>query len=216
MWSLVVGVCREGEREGCGQWVWLCVQGVGGGPRAVVDNEREAEGTEEGGRRTGNEKHSTDAPRAVSALPWRLLTSAGSLGNCVCVCDREGERGGDLCVCVQDLGEVLDGDESKEAASELAGLLQRRLEYLQNPPDCSRARKLVCKLAKPCGFACQMHHLAYCFILAYASERTLVVHDRGWKYSPQGWELVFHPLTPCNASSGKASGTHRCSEYILW
>jgi len=30
----------------------------------------------------------------------------------------------------------------------LSDLVQRRLEYLQNPEDCSKARKLVCRLNK--------------------------------------------------------------------
>jgi glycoprotein 6-alpha-L-fucosyltransferase len=31
-------------------------------------------------------------------------------------------------------------------ASYLSNLVQKRLEYLQNPPDCKTARKLVCDL----------------------------------------------------------------------
>lgn len=99
----------------------------------------------------------------------------------------------------------MDGNENRRTATQLSQLMQRRLEFLQNPPSCSQARKAVCKVAKPCGFACQMHHLAYCFILAYASERTLVLEPRGWKYSPQGWEPVFQPLSQCNVSSGSQS-----------
>lgn len=29
--------------------------------------------------------------------------------------------------------------------------------YLQNPSDCSKARKLVCSLNKGCGFGCQVN-----------------------------------------------------------
>lgn len=32
----------------------------------------------------------------------------------------------------------------------LSNLLQQRLQELQNPPDCDKARKLVCKLNKVC------------------------------------------------------------------
>lgn len=35
-------------------------------------------------------------------------------------------------------------------AENLSGLVQRRLTYLQNPEDCSKARKLVCRLNKVC------------------------------------------------------------------
>lgn len=33
-------------------------------------------------------------------------------------------------------------------AADLASLVQRRLVYLQNPPDCENARKIVCNLNK--------------------------------------------------------------------
>lgn len=33
-------------------------------------------------------------------------------------------------------------------AADLASLVQRRLTYLQNPPDCENARKIVCNLNK--------------------------------------------------------------------
>ena len=58
-------------------------------------------------------------------------------------------------------------------------MMQRRLHHLQNPKDCSSARKLVCSLTKACGFGCQMHHTMYCFMVAYASERTLILQSEG-------------------------------------
>ena len=61
----------------------------------------------------------------------------------------------------------------------LSDLMQRRLHHLQNPSDCASARKLVCSLSKACGFGCQMHHAMYCFIVAYATERTLVLQSGG-------------------------------------
>ena len=48
--------------------------------------------------------------------------------------------------------------ESKEANS----IVDKRLEKLQNPSDCSSAKKLVCDLSKGCGFGCQIHHVIYC------------------------------------------------------
>ena len=57
--------------------------------------------------------------------------------------------------------------------------MQRRLHHLQNPKDCSSARKLVCSLSKACGFGCQMHHAMYCFIVAYGTERTLILQSGG-------------------------------------
>ena len=57
--------------------------------------------------------------------------------------------------------------------------MQRRLHHLQNPKNCSSARKLVCSFSTPCGFGCQVHHAMYCFIVAYASERTLILQSEG-------------------------------------
>ena len=83
----------------------------------------------------------------------------------------------------------------KNISTDLALLMQKRIEYLQNPSDCESANKLVCHVAKACGFGCQIHHVAYCFIMAYATKRTLVVDSGNWRYSPQGWDAVFQPLS---------------------
>lgn len=80
-------------------------------------------------------------------------------------------------------------------AANVSDLIQRRLHYLQNPPDCREARKLICNLNKGCGFGCQLHHLVYCLIFAYATERTLIVNSKGWRYNPKGWDYVFYPLS---------------------
>ena len=57
--------------------------------------------------------------------------------------------------------------------------MQRRLHHLQNPKNCSSARKLVCSFDVFCGFGCQVHHAMYCFMVAYASERTLILQSQG-------------------------------------
>ncbi|GFO27525.1 alpha-(1,6)-fucosyltransferase [Plakobranchus ocellatus] len=80
-------------------------------------------------------------------------------------------------------------------SQELGELVQRRLEYIQNPIDCSNAKKIVCNLHKGCGFGCQLHHVTYCLITAYALNRTLVLESKGWRYAPRGWETVFAPLS---------------------
>jgi glycoprotein 6-alpha-L-fucosyltransferase len=36
----------------------------------------------------------------------------------------------------------------EKEASDLGDLVQRRLDYLQNPEDCSTAKKLICNLNK--------------------------------------------------------------------
>lgn len=92
-------------------------------------------------------------------------------------------------------------------STELRTLMQKRLHHLQNPSDCDSAPKLLCQVGKTCGFGCQMHHVAYCFILAYASQRTLVLDSTGWSYNFKGWESVFQPVTPCSTPKGISHGS---------
>lgn len=86
----------------------------------------------------------------------------------------------------------------------LSKLVQKRLRRLQNPADCQTAKKLVCELNKGCGYGCQVHHLLYCFIVAYGSRRTLILNSQNWRYSPEkGWEGVFVPASDsCTTTSG--------------
>lgn len=35
----------------------------------------------------------------------------------------------------------------------------------------------------------------YCFLVAYGTERTLILKSKGWRYQKQGWESVFQPLS---------------------
>lgn len=89
--------------------------------------------------------------------------------------------------------------------------MQSVISRLQNPQDCENARKLVCRLNKGCGFGCQIHHLVYCFMIALASGRTLILDSRFWRYAPSssidskqsGWNLVFQSLSnTCLSDSG--------------
>ncbi|XP_041981189.1 alpha-(1,6)-fucosyltransferase isoform X2 [Aricia agestis] len=91
----------------------------------------------------------------------------------------------------------LDGyaDWRKTEAANVSDLVQRRLRWLQNPSDCRDARKVICNLNKGCGFGCQVHHIVYCLIFAYATERTLILNSKGWRYNSKGWEYVFHPVS---------------------
>lgn len=100
--------------------------------------------------------------------------------------------------------DAYEGWREKEA-QDLTDLVQRRLHYLQNPENCSKARKLVCRLNKGCGFGCQLHHVVYCFIMAYATERTLILKSQGWRYHTTGWEEIFKPLSDtCLNSNGNS------------
>jgi len=75
---------------------------------------------------------------------------------------------------------------------------KRRINALQHPEDCSTAKFLYCNINKGCGFGCQLHHVAFCFSIAYGANRTLVVDSSGWSYSKQGWTNVFQPVTQCD------------------
>ena len=107
-------------------------------------------------------------------------------------------------------------------ARDLSDLVQARLKHLQNPEDCSSAKKLVCNLNKGCGYGCQIHHAIYCFLVAYGisylakmsclstysyyvgTERTMVLKSQGWRYNKKGFEEVFLPLSDtCNDPNGK-------------
>ncbi|XP_052106129.1 alpha-(1,6)-fucosyltransferase-like [Mytilus californianus] len=98
-----------------------------------------------------------------------------------------------------DMQSLYDTDEMdkwrEKEGKELGELVQKRLHYIQNPKDCSKAKKIVCNLSKGCGYGCQLHHVAYCLITAYALERTLVLESKGWRYAAAGWESVFLPLS---------------------
>ncbi|XP_031629119.1 alpha-(1,6)-fucosyltransferase [Contarinia nasturtii] len=110
----------------------------------------------------------------------------------------------------------IDGYEQwrRNEAESLSDLVQRRLKYLQNPKDCSTARKLVCRLNKGCGYGCQLHHVVYCFIMAYATERTLILKSKGWRYHKNGWEEVFKPLSDtCTTSDGASHANWGSSHF---
>jgi len=90
-----------------------------------------------------------------------------------------------------------DGHEDwrNQESLDLTNLVQARLKYLQNPENCGSARKLVCNLNKGCGYGCQIHHAIYCFLVAYGTERTLILKSKGWRYNKKGFQDVFMPMS---------------------
>lgn len=97
----------------------------------------------------------------------------------------------------------------------LSDLVQKRIHYIQHPQDCNSARKLVCRLNKGCGYGCQIHHVVYCFIMAYATERTLILKSDSWRYNRAGWEQVFRPLSDtCKTADGGTHGNWPAGEDI--
>ncbi|XP_009696980.1 PREDICTED: alpha-(1,6)-fucosyltransferase-like [Cariama cristata] len=99
------------------------------------------------------------------------------------------------------------GDWREKEAKDLTDLVQRRITYLQNPKDCSKAKKLVCNINKGCGYGCQLHHVVYCFMIAYGTQRTLILESQNWRYATGGWETVFRPVSEtCTDRSGTTTG----------
>ncbi|XP_059354153.1 alpha-(1,6)-fucosyltransferase-like [Carassius carassius] len=99
------------------------------------------------------------------------------------------------------------GDWREKEARDLSNLVHNRISYLQNPQDCSKARKLVCNINKGCGYGCQLHHVVYCFMIAYGTQRVLILESHNWRYAPKGWETVFRAVSDtCTDRSGATTG----------
>lgn len=106
-----------------------------------------------------------------------------------------GEHYRSLLKDVSTLAEVDNYSRWRQQESEtLSDLVQNRLEELQNPPNWFTAKQLLCKLEKGCGFGCQLHHIVYCFIVAYSTQRMLVLDYKHWVYGDI-WQEIFLPLS---------------------
>ncbi|VDP09003.1 unnamed protein product [Heligmosomoides polygyrus] len=82
----------------------------------------------------------------------------------------------------------------------ITDVIQAKIHRILNVKCCIRLfRVLLCNLDKQCGFGCQLHHVAFCFVTAFGSERTMVLNNDGasWRYSKQGWLGAFLPITRC-------------------
>ncbi|KAL5243983.1 hypothetical protein ACI65C_011393 [Semiaphis heraclei] len=87
----------------------------------------------------------------------------------------------------------------------LRTLVQKRLRFLQNPEDCSKAKKLFCNLnldRRSCGYGCRLHHLVNCLIVAYSTKRTLILDNpHNWEFISSGFSSLFFPLSSACTSS---------------
>ncbi|VVC25199.1 Glycosyltransferase family 23 (GT23) domain [Cinara cedri] len=109
---------------------------------------------------------------------------------------------------VAKLAEVDGHDQWRQREHQyLSDLIERRLMYLQNPPDCSKAKKLACRFVSKnrCGFECRLHHLVDCMIVAYATGRTMVMDDpQSWNFTSDEWNALFLPLSDtCESADGE-------------
>ncbi|XP_025202627.1 LOW QUALITY PROTEIN: alpha-(1,6)-fucosyltransferase-like [Melanaphis sacchari] len=109
-----------------------------------------------------------------------------------------GEHYRSLLKDVSGLAEVDNYSTWRQQESEsLSNLVQNRFKKIQNPPNLFTARQLVCTFKKNCGFNCQLHHVVYCLIVAYNTQRMLVLDYKNWTYG-EAWQDVFLPLSDSN------------------
>ncbi|XP_063591414.1 alpha-(1,6)-fucosyltransferase-like [Penaeus indicus] len=104
------------------------------------------------------------------------------------------------------LGEV-DGFQEwrEEEAAALSALVQHRLHVLQNPRDCASAKKIYCDFkAQGRGMGSHLHHLSYCFLASYGTQRTLILNTKGYNGNPKGLETFFLPLSETCTSYSKS------------
>ncbi|CAL8095889.1 unnamed protein product [Calicophoron daubneyi] len=78
--------------------------------------------------------------------------------------------------------------------NQLSSLIQDRIRVLQNPSDCKKAKFMLVSLNRPCAFGCNVHHLVYCFQVAYATGRTLAFDSSETSHYTSWWEQNFEPL----------------------
>jgi len=78
--------------------------------------------------------------------------------------------------------ECLKGNkDEKSDHARLTSIVQSAITKLQNPKDCSQAKKLLCYLTYAgCGFGCVISHTTYCLLVALATGRVLVLSDHPW------------------------------------
>lgn len=97
--------------------------------------------------------------------------------------------------------------------TQISDFIQTRLLLLQNPSNCSAARKLVHRLDDRCGFGCTIHWVLYALAVAYRTQRTLVLSNTDiWE---GGWSRYFIPLSnTCVSLSEETSGNWRSADKI--
>eukprot|EP00057_Strongylocentrotus_purpuratus_P005429 XP_003730961.2 PREDICTED: alpha-(1,6)-fucosyltransferase [Strongylocentrotus purpuratus] len=93
----------------------------------------------------------------------------------------------------------------------LSYLIQQRLHFLQNPPDCRKAKKILCTFKKTSGFGSKVHHLSFCMLMAYGSGRTLILESgEGWAYFKEGWDKCFRPFSEtCLHGTGETTAFNK-------
>ncbi|XP_042858228.1 alpha-(1,6)-fucosyltransferase-like, partial [Penaeus japonicus] len=76
----------------------------------------------------------------------------------------------------------------------LSDLIEHRIHTLQNPPDCESAKKILCNFPvnlKARGIGSQLHHLSYCFLAAYGTQRMLIINRKSPNFNMDPYFLPF-------------------------
>ncbi|EDV19792.1 uncharacterized protein TRIADDRAFT_2213, partial [Trichoplax adhaerens] len=95
--------------------------------------------------------------------------------------------------------------------------LRNRLDYIQNPDDCSTAKKIICD-HKEAGMGSTIHHWVYCLIYGYYTNRTMLIDTSKWSYlrnviSKDGvdrFEDLFQPISKCRLTA------HDSNAAVVW
>ncbi|XP_045593798.2 alpha-(1,6)-fucosyltransferase [Procambarus clarkii] len=107
------------------------------------------------------------------------------------------EGGERISVLQHDLKKLskMDGADAwrERELQELSDLVQHRLHRLQNPSNCTAAKKFLCYMFA-CGMGCELHHIIFCFMAAYGDNR-ITIPNPGWLYTRNGWVDVIVPLS---------------------
>jgi len=86
-----------------------------------------------------------------------------------------------------------------EHTQQLSRYFQEHLKKSQNPDKCEDARFLVCYFnSTRNGWACMMHHVIFCLMVAFASKRVLLLDKPQEMF---GFDNHFVPLTNCHFNS---------------
>ncbi|XP_047493483.1 alpha-(1,6)-fucosyltransferase-like [Penaeus chinensis] len=89
-------------------------------------------------------------------------------------------------------------DWQKSEVEKLSDLIQHRIHALQNPVDCKSARKILCNIpVSPMarGIGSQLHHLSYCFLASYGTQRTLVINEKQLETMNLSLNTFFLPVS---------------------
>ncbi|EDV19793.1 uncharacterized protein TRIADDRAFT_32887, partial [Trichoplax adhaerens] len=100
---------------------------------------------------------------------------------------------------------------------EFTEMFRYRLNAIQNPKNCSTAKKIICGHHRA-GMGSTIHHWAYCLIYAYYTNRTMLIDTSKWSYlrnviSKDGvdhFEDFFQPISKCKLTA------HDAKAAVVW